>query len=322
MKTIGNNHHKPKAFGRVAVLMGGSSSEREISLITGQYALDALKDAGVDAVGIDVNDETILSVLQQSSFDCAFIALHGPGGEDGRIQAVLETLNIAYTGSGVAASCLAMDKWLAKQMWRADQLPTPPAELLHEGFDPQAVVKRLGLPLAVKAVHEGSTIGIYRVDTVEDLPEAFQKAKHYDMKVMAESWITGEEFTVGIVGEDVLPSIKIVPAEKFYDFHAKYEANDTQYLLPSGLDKDEEAKLQALAFEAYRALDCTGWGRVDFIRDAQGKFWLLEVNTVPGLTTHSLIPKAVDYLGYSFNDLVLAILASALDRRALWQACA
>jgi D-alanine-D-alanine ligase len=316
LKTLGQIKRNPKEYGKVAVLMGGDSAEREISLISGKYALDNLKAAGVDAHAVDVRQTTIIEKLQAGNFDHAVIVLHGRGGEDGKIQALLETLNIPYSGSGVLASALTMNKHLTKQVWQAAGLPVVPGRLVDDNTDLDALVADYGLPMAIKAVHEGSTLGTSCVTKREDLPAAIAESKKYDQLVIAEPWIQGDEYTVGVVGEDVLPSIKIVPAKGFYDFYTKYQANDTQYLLPSGLSDVEEAQLRKLVKQAFDVLNCKGWARADILRGADGQFLLLEINTIPGLTDHSLVPKEVTYLGYNGQDLMLAILESAFKREA------
>ncbi len=316
LKTLGQVKRDPKEYGKVAVLMGGDSAEREISLISGKFAIDNLKAAGVDAYGVDVRQDTIIEKLQEGQFDHAVIVLHGRGGEDGTIQAVLEMLRIPYSGSGVLASALTMDKWLSKKAWQGSGLPVVPGCLVTPETDLDALVKDYGFPMAIKAASEGSTIGISRVTKVEELKPAIADSRKYDSTVIAEPWIQGDEFTVGIVGEDVLPSIKIIPAKGFYDFYTKYHANDTQYLLPSGLSDVEEAQLAKLCKQAYDAVGCSGWARLDIMRDSDGNFLLLEINTIPGLTGQSLVPKEVAYLGYSAIDLMLAILESAFARNA------
>ncbi|MDH5184864.1 MAG: D-alanine--D-alanine ligase, partial [Gammaproteobacteria bacterium] len=267
-------------FGKVAVLMGGWSAEREVSLKSGEAVLDALLSRGVDAVGIDV-DRNIVATLQQAGIDRAFNIVHGRGGEDGVIQGALETLGIPYTGSGVLASALSMDKLRTKQLWQGAGLPTPPFEILHEGFDSERVVAKLGLPIMVKPAHEGSSIGMSKVNKLEDLLPAWQLAKEYDDEILAESWITGGEYTASILGHDALPLIKLETAKDFYDYDAKYVSNDTKYICPCGLDSDKESQLQVLALQAFDALGSTGWGRVDFMLDGNGQPWLLESNTLP-----------------------------------------
>lgn len=316
LKSISSKHRDPSEYGKVGVLMGGDSAEREISLVTGQATLEALKEAGVDAHAVDVQRDTLLNTLMQQNFDLVFIALHGRGGEDGEIQGILDFLNIPYTGSGREASTIAMNKHLTKQIWHQEGLPALPGTRLRDGFVPEEVIAEFGLPLAVKAAHEGSTFGITRVNHIDELMPAYLASREFGDCVIIEPWVEGDEYTVGIVGKDILPPILIKPANKFYDFHAKYNANDTQYIIRGDISEDEEAVLSDLSLRAYEALGCHGWGRVDFIRDAQRNFWLLEVNTIPGLTDHSLIPKEVKHLGYTFIDLVLAIMDEALLRKS------
>jgi D-alanine-D-alanine ligase len=299
----------PAEFGKVAVLMGGLSAEREISLRSGAAVLAALQRQGVDAHGVDVGRD-IVSVLLEGQFDCAFIALHGRRGEDGVIQGVLETLNIPYTGSDVLGSALSMDKVRSKQVWRAAGLPTPAFVALNHDSDWSAVVDELGLPLAVKPAHEGSSLGTTRVEQLQDLQGAWTNAAEFDAAVMAEPWVIGEEYTVAILGEEALPVIRLETPREFYDFHAKYKANDTAYHCPSGLDGGQENALQKLALQAFAALGATGWGRIDLMLDEEGDPWLLENNTVPGLTDHSLVPMAAQAAGITFDDLILRILSA------------
>jgi len=252
----------------------------------------------------------IVSVLLAGQFDCAFIALHGRRGEDGVIQGLLETLNIPYTGSGVLGSALSMDKVRSKQIWRAAQLPTPAFSTLNDDSDWAAIADELGLPLAVKPAHEGSSLGATRVERVEDFESAWRDAVEFDAVVMAEPWVIGEEYTVGILGDEALPVIRLETPREFYDYLAKYKANDTSYHCPSGLDAAQEKEIQALCLRAFKALGATGWGRIDLMLDKDGKPWLLENNTVPGLTDHSLVPMAAQAAGISFDELVLRILSA------------
>ncbi|PTQ89870.1 D-alanine--D-alanine ligase [Agitococcus lubricus] len=298
-------------FGRVAVLLGGTSAEREISLISGQAVLSALQAAGVDAHAFDPAQQAIADILQ---FDRAFIVLHGRGGEDGTMQGALELLHIPYTGSGVLASALGMDKARTKQLWLGCGLPTPAYAQLRADTDFAQVVAQLGLPLMVKPAHEGSSIGMRKVEKAEDLQPAYAFAAQYDSEIIAESWVTGREYTVVILAGKALPVIRLQPHQShgFYDFDAKYKANDTQYLCPCGLSPDDEATLQAIALEAFEKVGAQGWGRIDAMQDEQGNFWLLEVNTVPGMTDHSLVPMAARAAGISFQDLVLSILSQTV----------
>jgi D-alanine-D-alanine ligase len=298
------NQNKLK-LGRVAVLMGGSASEREVSLNSGQAVLNGLLAGGVNAEAFDPAERSI-EELQQ--YDRAFNVLHGQGGEDGVIQGVLESLKIPYTGSGVLASALTMDKLRSKQLWQGVGVPTPPFEIISKRTGFAQVVEQLGLPLMVKPVCEGSSIGMAKVESVEALQQAWQVAAQFDGAVIAEQWVEGEEYTIAVLDGEALPTIRLRTPHGFYDFEAKYQANDTEYRCPCGLDPDKEQTLQQLALKAFDALGCEGWGRVDLMLDGGGDPWLLEVNTVPGMTDHSLVPMAAEAAGLSFNQLVLKIL--------------
>lgn len=298
-----------KRFGRVAVLFGGTSAERPISLISGKAVLEALCAAGVDAEAFDPQDRDIQELR---GFDRAFIVLHGRGGEDGTIQGALQLLGVPYTGSGVLPSALGMDKARTKQLWLGCQLPTPAYRRLQEGMDWDTVVSELGLPLMVKPSHEGSSIGMCKVMTADELPRAYTLASTYDSEVIAERWIDGNEYTVVILDDRALPVIRLKTDRNFYDFEAKYQSNDTQYLIPCGLSEAQETKMQQVALQAFRAVGATGWGRIDAMVDKQGTIWLLEVNTVPGMTDHSLVPMAARAAGMDFSALVLTILAQTL----------
>jgi len=287
--------------------MGGRSAEREISLKSGTRVLAALQARGVDAHAFDPRDES-LEALKAQRYDRAFIALHGRFGEDGTIQGALEYLGIPYTGSGVMASALAMDKWRTKLLWQAAGLPTPPWILLGPESDPADVSKRLGLPLMVKPAREGSSIGMSKVTSVEKLAPAYALAARYDDVVVAERFIDGPELTAGILGDAALPLIRLETPREFYDYEAKYFADDTRYLCPAGLSAESEAAVQRVALEAFRLLGCSGWGRVDAMLGGDGQPYLLEVNTIPGMTDHSLVPMAAHAMGISFEDLVLDIL--------------
>lgn len=303
----------PGRFGRVAVLMGGWSAEREISLDSGEAVLGALRAAGVEAQGIDV-DREVLAQLGGGGYDRAFIALHGRGGEDGVIQGALEVLGLPYTGSGVLASALCMNKRLTKRVWAGEGLATPPFAVLEAGFDPFLVVREVGLPCIVKPALEGSSIGMTKVDSAEDLETAWARAAEYGAEVMAEAWVDGPEFTVAVLGERTLPPIRLVTPRTFYDFEAKYQAADTEYHIPCGLDELREAELRALALRAFRATTARGWGRVDLMMDARARFWLIEVNTVPGMTDHSLVPMAARAAGIDFSALVVHILETTMGQ--------
>lgn len=291
-------------YGKVAVLMGGDSAERAISLKSGQAVLQALQESGLDAIGIDFHMTNPNSLLE-NSFDRAFIALHGRGGEDGQIQKMLDAQGIPYTGSGVVGSELAMDKIRSKQKWLSVGLPTPD----FQSLGPDADIPQLStFPVVVKPASEGSTIGMTKVLCQSDLPTAIEKARSYDTAVLIEQWVTGAEYTVAILKGIALPSIRIEVPSGFYDYHAKYESNETRFFCPSGLSEQEELKIGQLAEQAFKVLGCRGWGRVDFMRDADEQYWLLEANTVPGMTDHSLVPMAAEKQGLTFQALVLSIL--------------
>jgi len=301
---------KTMQFGKVAVMMGGSSAEREISLQSGQAVFEALQRQKVDAHIVDPQ-ENLMTQLATGNFDRVFIALHGRGGEDGLMQGLLETLELPYTGSGVLGSSLAMDKCRSKRVWLSHELATPAFVELNEHSDWENVVEYLDLPLIVKPVREGSSYGASKVKELGELKNAWRQAHEYDERVMAESWIAGSEYTVSILGDDVLPMIRLETPREFYDYEAKYIADTTKYHCPCGLDADVENELGKLAFEAFKALDASGWGRVDFMLDAEDKPWLIEVNTIPGMTSHSLVPMSAKQAGMSFDDLTLRILAAS-----------
>lgn len=297
-------------FGKVAVLLGGKSGEREISLKSGNAVLAALKRSGVDAVAFDPAEQPLHDI---ENFDRVFIALHGRFGEDGTIQGALELFGIPYTGSGVMASSVGMDKWRTKLLWRAMDVVTPDFEMVNEDSDFAAIEQKLGLPLFVKPANEGSSIGISKVKQSGGLKAAYELAAKADPLVIAEKFIGGGEYTVGILGDRALPIIKIVPANEFYDYEAKYLRDDTQYLCPCGLTAEKEAQIQAEALQAFRAVGCRGWGRVDFLMDEAGHHYFLELNTSPGMTDHSLVPMAAKAVGISFDELVLQVLAMTLE---------
>jgi D-alanine-D-alanine ligase len=305
----------PRLFGRVAVVMGGSSAEREVSLDSGRNVLDALKSRGVDAHAID-GIPALLDALRAGHFARVFNILHGRGGEDGVLQGALASLGVPVTGSGVLGSALSMDKVRTKQVWQALGLPTP-GYLRHRiGDDLGAAVADFGLPVVVKPSHEGSSVGITRVRSVSDLPAAIELAARYDGELIIEQMIEGDEYTVGILQGVALPSIRIVPAGEFYDYHAKYVAEDTQYICP-GLDDAGEAAIRALSLAAFEAAGCAGWGRVDLMRDRAGQFHLLEVNTTPGMTSHSLVPKAARAVGIDFAELCWRILETSFGEETV-----
>ncbi|CAD5262761.1 MULTISPECIES: D-alanine--D-alanine ligase [Halomonadaceae] len=300
----------PQSLEKVVVVYGGTSAEREVSLKSGSAVLAALQRKGVNACGYDPRDNGLVG-LEQLAPSLVFVALHGRGGEDGTLQGALELLDIPYTGSGVLASALGMDKQRTKQVWSAVGLPTPESIMLEATAEWSAVVEQLGLPLIVKPVHEGSTLGISIVKSQAALEAAYHEAAQFDARVMAERFVVGEEYTVALLGDQVLPAIRVEVPGGFYDYEAKYIANTTQYHLPCGLSAQHEAELALLCQQAFAAIGGVGWGRVDVMRDSEGRFWLLEVNTVPGMTDHSLVPQAAAHAGISFDDLVLRILNTA-----------
>ena len=301
---------KSASYGKVAVLLGGRSAEREVSLKSGAAVLAALLRSGVDAYPFDPAVQN-LQALVDDGFDRVFIALHGRFGEDGTVQGALELLGIPYTGSGVMASALGMDKWRSKLVWQAAGLTIPDYALLDEDSDWDAVVQQLGLPLFVKPSNEGSSVGISKVKAAAELQTAYREAARHDPLVLAERFIGGGEYTVSILGEQALPVIKIEPAVEFYDYEAKYLRNDTRYLCPSDLSDVQESEMQRLAKHAFALIGGQGWGRVDFLMDEAGKPYLLEANTSPGMTDHSLVPMAARQAGLSFDQLVLRILELA-----------
>ncbi len=298
-------------FGKVAVLLGGKSGEREVSLKSGSAVLAALQAQGVNAEAFDPANRPLHDLEQ---YDAAFISLHGRFGEDGTIQGALELLGIPYTGSGVMASAIGMDKWRTKLLWQSAGVKTPAFEVVKADSDFAAIEKKLGLPLFVKPANEGSSIGISKVKTAGDLKLAYELAAKSDPLVIAEQFVGGGEYTVGILGDQVLPIVRIVPANEFYDFEAKYLRDDTQYLCPCGLPAEQEAKIQTEALQAFKAIGGTGWGRVDFLMDEAGNHYFLEVNTSPGMTDHSLVPMAAKAAGITFGELVKRILTLAIEQ--------
>jgi len=294
------------ALGRIAVLAGGSSAERPVSLRSGQAVHEALLSLGVDAALVDPSEQGIDALRQ---YDICFIALHGRGGEDGVMQGVLEYLGIAYTGSAVMASAIGMDKVRTKMLWCAAGLPTPAFYVAGRND------RELAFPLMVKPAHEGSSIGMRKVDSAAQLADAIAEAQRFDTQVLVEQWVQGAEFTVAILNDTALPAIRLETPNSFYDYDAKYQANTTRYLCPCGLSDEKEAELKKLALEAFREVGCRGWGRVDVMQDAQGGFHLLEVNTVPGMTDHSLVPMAAKAQGLTFAELVAEILL-AVEKQA------
>jgi len=309
------------SLGRVGVLLGGSSGEREISLMSGNGILEALVSRGVDAHGFDP-DLRCPTELAKEKFDRVFISLHGRFGEDGTIQGLLELLGLPYTGSGVLASALAINKIVTKQVWISNGLATPEFEELTTNSNWNAVVEKLGLPLIVKPAHEGSSLGLTKVKSVDELPAAYQLAASLDKKVIAETCIVGDELTCPLVGEgdtaEALPVIKIIPPQANYDFHNKYFSDETQYLCPTGLAPEVNERVQELALAAYKSLGCRTWGRADVMLDQKtGKPYLLEMNTSPGMTSHSLVPMAAKAAGVSYADLVLWLLSQTLQQKEM-----
>ncbi len=303
----------PAVFGRVAVLLGGTSAERDVSLDSGRNVLEALRSRGVDAQRVD-GIPTLIRELQDKHFDRVFNILHGGAGENGTLQGLLESLGVPYTGAGVLGSALTMDKIRTKQVWIAEGLPTPAFRRIPAGGDVRAAVGELGMPAFLKPSSEGSSVGAFRVTSDAELARAAEFAAGYAGELLVEQLVEGDELTVGILGEEALPSIRIVPKQGWYDYHAKYQAEDTQYLCP-GLEGEAEDAIRALALRAFRAAGCSGWGRVDVMRDRAGNLFLLEVNTAPGMTSHSLVPKAARQLGIEFDALCWAILAQTLEPR-------
>ncbi|SFM74016.1 D-alanine--D-alanine ligase [Marinobacter zhejiangensis] len=299
------------ALGRVAVFMGGDSAEREVSLNSGAAVVSALQSAGVDAFGVDVRG-CLLKAVENPQFDRVFIALHGRGGEDGTLQAILAQAGLPYTGSEVLASALAMDKLRSKYVFEGCNLPTPRFRAMGAVEEADDVLAALRAPLSVKPSREGSSIGIRKVSTREELVAAYEEASQHDSLVLVEEWIEGPEFTVSVLQGRALPAIGLSTDHEFYDYDAKYLANDTQYRIPCGLAPEQEVELQRLAVEAFQVIGCRTWGRVDVMQDRDGQFWLLEVNTSPGMTDHSLVPMAARAAGISFEELVVRILKDTL----------
>ena len=290
--------------------MGGWSAEREVSLNSGNAVLDALIKQGINAVGVDVNRD-ICNELKEADYSHVFNVMHGRGGEDGVVQGVLELLKIPYTGSGVLGSALAMDKLRCKQIWQASSLPTPEFKELNSAEDCENALEKLGLPMMVKPALEGSSIGISKVNSREEMLPAWELAKKSGGTIIAEKFIQGEEYTAAILGDRVLPMIRLHTDNDFYDYQAKYVSNDTQYICPCGLSEDYETELAGMMMQAFKTVMAAGWGRVDFMLDSNNQPWLIEVNTVPGMTDHSLVPMAAKYAGISFEELVLNILQGA-----------
>lgn len=299
-------------FGKVAVLLGGLSAEREVSLKSGRAVLEGLKRGGVDAHAVDAGKD-VLQVLQAGQFDRAFIVLHGRGGEDGVIQGALESIGMPYTGSGVQGSALGMDKFRCKLLWTGLGLPTAPYVMIENESD-LVTAETLGFPLMVKPAHEGSSIGMTKVATAQELESAWREAVKYDAEVLVEQWINGPEYTASILGDETLPLIRLETPHTFYDYDAKYFSDTTRYHCPCGLPAEKETELKELSWKAFKAVGASGWGRVDLMLDQDGNPYLLEVNTVPGMTDHSLVPMAARVRGISFDQLVWKILETSMER--------
>ena len=316
MSSLNSGQVSASSYGKVAVLMGGASAERVISLETGRAVYEALCRKGIDAVSIDARDGVIQKLIE-GRFDRAFIALHGRGGEDGVIQGALETLGIPYTGSGVAGSALAMDKVRSKRTWAQMGMPTPDFMLIESEQDLHDAASSLGLPLMVKPVHEGSSCGASKLSARENIQGVWRTANQFQDDVLAERWIHGEEYTVAILGQRALPAIKLETPREFYDYQAKYELDSTQYICPCGLDEKKEAELCNLALDAFNAVGAQGWGRVDMFIAESGEYQIIEVNTVPGMTSHSLVPMAAKQAGIGFDELVVEILDTSFQQEQL-----
>jgi len=298
-------------FGKVAVLMGGKAAEREISLNSGQAVTEALVRQGIDATACDVSSISELTAIAEK-YDRAFIALHGRWGEDGTVQAILDDLGLPYTGSGMAASAIAMDKLRTKWMWQGAGLPTPKFIWVSESLPFDQDSFDIPFPVIVKPSHEGSSIGMRKVNALDELAEAVAFAQQYDSEVLIEQWVTGSEFTAAILNDEPLPLIQLKTSHEFYDFEAKYQSNDTQYICPCGLPAELEQKIQNITLEAFKVLGAKTWGRVDVMLDEDNNIWLIELNSVPGMTDHSLVPMAANATGRSFEQLVSEILKSTL----------
>ncbi len=303
---------KPEQFGRVAVLMGGTAAEREISLRSGKAVYDALLALGVDAIAVDIQ-ESFSRALENLSCDRIFNIVHGRGGEDGVLQGILQDLGLPYTGSGVMASALAMDKLRTKMCWKGVGLPTPDWQIIRSPDDIEACIEQLGFPVIVKPSQEGSSLGMSQAHNKAELMTAWATARQYGCEVYAERWVFGREYTVGVLQGQPLPLVGVQASNSFYDYEAKYFSDKTRYYCPSGLNPEVEQQLQALALEACSTIGVTGWGRVDLFLDAEERPQLIEVNTVPGMTDHSLVPMAAKEAGIDFEELVWRILETSLD---------
>lgn len=310
MSHINDRHVDVNSLGRVAVVMGGNAAERQVSLTSGAAVLAALEKAGVDVIAIDAGKD-LPAQLIAGGVDRVFNILHGRGGEDGQLQGLLEIMQIPYTGSGVLASALSMDKERTKRLWLSEGLPTPDFEMLDGKSDWNAIVSRMGT-VVVKPVREGSSIGMSIVSNADELKMAYEKATQYDSHVMAEQYVKGPEYSVPVLNGEVLPAIELRTTHEFYDYDAKYVANDTQYICPAQLSEEDRVNLEAICLSAFDSVGGLGWGRVDVMRDQNGNFWLLELNTVPGMTDHSLVPMSAKVRGLSFCELLLAILSQTV----------
>jgi len=302
--------NQSRPLGKVALLMGGQSAERAISLKSGAAVLAALEASQVEVEAIDM-DEHVFEKLRVGSFSRVFIALHGPLGEDGCIQGALEVMGIPYSGSGVMASSICMNKLMTKKVWQECGIPTPKYQILNDDISEEELIESLGLPMIFKPVSQGSSIGMSKVNTREEIAMAWADARKYEETVIAEQWVSGSEFTVAILGREALPVIRLQTPNTFYDYAAKYQASDTQYHCPCGLDSETEKKIQSLALQAFDATEAFGWGRVDVMLDKSQQPWFLEINTVPGMTDHSLVPMAAKASGIEFNELVIKILETS-----------
>lgn len=300
-------------FGKVAVIMGGSSAEREVSLMSGAGVLAALQSKGVDAHAFDPAEKPLIA-LKEEGFDRAFLILHGRGGEDGTIQGALEFMGLPYTGCGVMASAIAMDKWRTKLLWEAAGLPVPEYRIIDSAAELAQAAEELGLPLFVKPASEGSSVGVVKLKSLTELEAAWAEVSRHDSVVLAERNISGGEFTCAVLDGKALPSVRIIPKTEFYDYEAKYFRDDTEYRCPAGLSDAHEAQARSLSEKAYRVLGASGWARIDFLTDDDGTIYLLEANTAPGMTSHSLFPMAARESGLSYEDLVVEILAATLNK--------
>ncbi len=300
-----------KQFGKVAVLMGGWSAERDVSLVSGQAVFEGLCNAGVDATAVDFKKA---NVDQLKGFDRVFNILHGRGGEDGVVQGLFEYMGIEYTGTGVLGSALAMDKIRTKEIWLSKNLQTPDFRVVNTAAESAQAIEELGLPVIVKPALEGSSIGISKVENKAEIVEAFELANSCNSAVMIEQWIVGAEYTASVLNDNVLPLIKLQTPNQFYDYEAKYVSDNTEYVCPCGLDAEQEKQLSDVALTAFNAISAHGWGRIDFMLDDQGQYWLIEANTVPGMTSHSLVPMAAKQAGYSFEELLIEVLKTSVDR--------